>query len=88
MVIGICHVVGEDGAAKGHSGSRDHVQVLDRDRHAQQWRKLVRLGGLRDHALGLAGLLACTVRGYREERADLWAYAVDPLQIVFECFDR
>ena len=86
MVIGVRDIVSEDGAAEGEPDSRGHVQVLDRNRHAEQRWQVTRLGGVGDRALRLAGLFAREISGYREKGADLRAEAVDALQVVIEDF--
>ena len=86
MVIGARDVAREDRASVGQPDARGHVQVLDGNRHAEQWRQLAWLGSLGGHALRLARLFAREVGDDREKGADLRAEAVDPLQVVIENF--
>jgi len=60
----------------------DHVEILDRDRHAGQWRQLSGVARLRDCLLGGQCLLAGEGRGDREECPDIGVQPLDSVQVV------
>ncbi len=88
MIVGVGHVVCENHRSIGKPNPGDHVQVLDRNRHAEQRRQHRGFGCLCGRALRLACLVTREVRGYSKERTDSSAKPVDPVQIMVEDFHR
>ncbi|GAB3903921.1 hypothetical protein GCM10027612_71040 [Microbispora bryophytorum subsp. camponoti] len=65
----------------------DEVEVLDRDRHAQQRGQVLRVAG-GEPGLLLAGLAQGPVGGHRDERPQTGVEPFDALQVVLGDLDR